>query len=130
MTTETIEKLIEDLSYSFSTPEAQDFMELVKEGRYIKAVNFLVRENGSDKDDAKRIVDHFRKEVEQKFTLVEITLADIDLSDSKQRYIFNYGGSLNPSEIYRYKDEAPTFYHNSQFLPLGLARQIWKVVNN
>ena len=123
----TAKELIDDLSYSLATPEAQDMISLIERNNLRPVYEMLDRY--LKKEEIEIVIKHFRDQVETNIELIEISVSDIPLVDSDQLYIFRVGLQVTSTTgIYDF-DGTFKFCTQNGFKKLDEAQQVWKVVN-
>lgn len=122
-----IKDVLNDISNSFSTPEAQHLHQLVVEQDFEKTAK-LLKKKFPKGTDAEQMIDVLYKNLTQKYKLVEVSLQEIDVKDEEQNYIFLFGGSFTRSNIMEYHSQK-CFFDNCECVSIEKAIQIWKVVN-
>jgi hypothetical protein len=126
MTLRTVEELLDDLSYSLSTPEAQHMISLIEQDRRSR-VHVILRRYLS-KEEIETVIDHYRNIIESDIELVEIKISDIPVVEDDQKYIFRAGLDLTPAASLYLNEGVLQFYSHKGFLPLSKAQQAWKLV--
>jgi hypothetical protein len=125
--TQTVQDILNDLSYSLSSPEAQEIYQSIQNKKYAQAKKLL--KEHIDEQDAIRVVEFYKKQNAQKYEFVEIEIQDIDLTDYKTQYLFKMGEEIAKSNIEPYRsDDNLCYFMNSKFHTLDKAHQVWKIV--
>lgn len=94
----SIEKILENLSYAFASPEASEFTTYIAEKNYRKAKNMLMKK--IDAGEATLVINHLKNEVKKKFKLIEMTYEEFNIQypytgvRSKQQVVVNYRGEM------------------------------------
>lgn len=94
----SIEKILEDLSFAFASPEASEFTTYIAEKNYRKAKNILIKKITTD--EATLVINHFKNEVKKKFKLVEMSYEEFDIKfpytgiNIKNQVVVNYRGEM------------------------------------
>lgn len=117
-------KILEEMSYIFSSPEADDFHRLIL-NKNLAAAKKMIAKHYS-KEEAKVVVDFLNAKYNQKISLVEITYKEMDLKDYEQAYVFKFGPILSKSKLINLSGDL-VFYGNPDFHSIKKANQIWKV---
>lgn len=125
---ERVEKILEDLSYSFSSPEAADFYRLITEGELSKARGMLVKEI-EDEADIQVLMDYFIAERNQKYSLKEFTPKQYKELKAGENIVLNYFGIVVASKIHLYDNDL-CFYYDSRFISISKAQQVWLVIKS
>lgn len=128
-----VETILEKLSYAFASPEAEDFMRCIREKNYRKAKNLLLKK--IEPDHANLVINHFKKEVKNKFKLTEITHEEFikkypfDGKDIKQKIIVNYRGEMISSYIEEsyYNKKTWCIHVQAEEIEIKAVDQIWLV---
>jgi hypothetical protein len=124
----SVQDILEDLSYSFATPEAQELHRLIFDKKFAKAKKMLLEY--ISEVDAKRVIDYFHEKNTRKIQLVEITVKDIVLGNEKQQYLFKIGDQLAQSSVFKLHHDSPDYsiYMSGQMFSLKQVNQVWKIV--
>lgn len=94
----SIEKILEDLSFAFASPESSEFTTYITEKNYRKAKNILIKKITTD--EATLVINHFKNEVKKKFKLVEMSYEEFDIKfpytgiNIKNQVVVNYRGEM------------------------------------
>lgn len=128
-----VDQILEDLSYSWATPEAQHFHSLIKENKKSTAKNMLRKENLSEAQ-IKAVMNYFSKQLQEKKKLIEYFSYEFDNFSVDDDILVSYGGDIFSSKVYR--DDTRVVFHNTScffdknsisWVPLSKAKQIWKI---
>lgn len=126
-----VNQLLEDLSYSWATPEAQDFHYKVRNKNYTSAKKMLAKE-GLSKAQIDVIIKYFKNQFTAKRKLIEYYPSEYENLTEKDELLVSYGGTIiatgvRKEERYtRYKGNC--FYYTGEgYVPLEKAIQVWKV---
>lgn len=127
-----IDDILEELSYSMATPEAQEFHLYIQEKKFSIAKKCLLEH--TDEETASFVVNYFKKLKKENVKLVEIKVNDIPQEESSQQYIFRVGKDMYCSRIYENiraskNQDKYGFYTSGAFLDLSKADQAWRVEN-
>lgn len=107
----SIEKILEDLSFAFASPESSEFTSYIGEKNYRKAKDMLIKK--IDADEATIVINHFKNEVKKKFKLLEMSYEEFNIKfpytgvNSKQQVSVNYRGEIISAYLkkgYEYTD--------------------------
>ena len=128
MESKSVEDILEDLSYSFSTPEAQGLQLLIIEKKFAKATKMLLKYTSAA--DAKRVIDYFHEKNTRKIELVEITIKDIVLGNEKLEYLFKIGTKVAKSSVFKIHHDSLDYniYIGGQMFLLKQVNQVWKIL--
>lgn len=129
----SIEKILEDLSYAFASPEAEEFMRSIREKNYRKAKNMLLKK--IEPAEATIIINHFKKEVKNKFVLTEITHEEFNTKypyntqEIKQKVVVNYRGEILSSYLEEsyYNKNTWCIHVRCEEIEISSVDQIWIV---
>lgn len=123
-----VQEIIEELSYSWSTPEAQHYHELVRNKKYAQAQKMLAKED-LDKESVDLVMNYFKQQMHGKKKLVEYYPSEYENLTEKDNILVSYGGTMTPTQISNMNDSRGTcFYFSGEgFVPVKKAIQIWKV---
>lgn len=122
----TLEELVDDLGYCFSQPEADHFMQLVRNQQRDEALQMLTKESYSD-EEASMVYEHFLKEaIGDDSDLVELPRERwAELRNHKRNFIARVGRSFG--ELYA--SSSGDFYvggrREVKFEQIG---QVWEIV--
>lgn len=126
-----VNQLLEDLSYSWSTPEAQDFHYKVRNKSYTNAKRMLEKE-GLSKEQVDVIIKYFKNQFSAKRKLIEYSPFEFENFTETDNLLVSYGGTIFATGVR--KEEKYTgykgncFYHSGEgYVPLEKAIQVWKV---
>lgn len=131
----SIEEILEDLSYSFASPEAESFMTYIGEKNYIKAEKMLLTKITAI--EATLVINHFKNEVEKKFNLVEMTYEDfkikypynpdMDSHEIVDEIVVNYRGHITSSCLIksRYEPNEWCIFITKNLIKVKDVDQIW-----
>lgn len=117
--------LIDELSYGFSTPEAQEFNEHILNKRFAIAEKMLA--DYMIQSDAALVVEHIHKKNTQKVSLIELDKDVAFLSEDVQ-YLIKIGQTIVYSALFVHSDNVGFYAHN-KFVPIKDLNQIWQVVD-
>lgn len=129
----SIEKILEDLSFAFASPESSEFTAYIGEKNYRKAKNMLIKKIAAD--EATLVINHFKNEVKNKFTLVEMTYEEFNIKypytgvNSKHQVSVNYRGEMISAYLkkgYEYTDGWIIYVGHNE-VALKDVDQIWIV---
>lgn len=128
----TIEDVLEELSYSWSQPEADDFNNKFKNKDYSSAKKMLKNE-GFSEEKIKMVMDYFKEKLDAKKKLVEYFSFEYEHLNEDDNLLIAYGGTIiatqiNKNEKYTYRKESCFYDSRGGFIPLSNATQVWKVV--
>lgn len=126
-----IEEILEDLSYSWSTPEAQDFHHKVRNKKYTSAKKMLEKE-GLSKEQVEVVIKYFKNQFSSKRKLIEYFPSEYENLTTKDELLVSYGGTITATVIskeerYTGFQENCFYYREEGFVPLKNAIQVWKV---
>lgn len=128
---ETVQDIITDLSYSWSTPEAQEFHHKMDEKKYTSAKTMLKKE-GLNKEQVNMVIDYFKKKKTQKKKIIEYYPSEYANLEDGDSILVSYGGSIIASMVR--ENERITdikgncfFDGRSEYIALSDATQVWKV---
>lgn len=127
-----VDEILEDLSYSWSSPEAKDFQEKVKQEKY-KSAEKMLKDEGLNKKEVEAVMNYFKEKYHAKKVLVEILPQDYDTLKDKDNVLVSYGNILFSTTISN--EENYTHYKGNcffdkdayHFVPLKQATQVWKI---
>ena len=119
-----IEQILDDLSYSFSTPEAVELHSYIADKKFNKAKKILL--DHTDIETAQRIIEHIHIKNTKKIIFEEIDMVSLNVNDLEQKYLFSYGGELYSGKLYSGKNGL-WFWANSSMIDLNKVNQIWKI---
>jgi hypothetical protein len=120
-----VKQILEELSYRFSSPEAEMFYKLLLNKEYKKAKKMLL-EHISD-IEAEAIIKYIDDLNTQKINLVEINPKLIEKVEGDKEYIFKFGKEMVKSQIYFINNEF-SFYAVREFVSVDKAMQIWEII--
>jgi hypothetical protein len=120
-----VQDLLEDLGYSFSQMEMNDFSEAVRESNKRKAKRLLIKEGYSD-EQADAMYAHCRKEaLGDDVDLIEIPKSDWTNLTRDEDYVVRIGRSvIGMSVMY----DGTLWVNGSRDITLKQIRQVWKAV--
>lgn len=127
-----IENILEDLSYSWSSPEAQDFQEKIKQGKD-KSAEKMLKESGLSKEEVKAVMAYFKGKYTAKKVLVELLPKEYDSLTERDVVLVSYGSILFSTRISkeeRYTDNKGVCFFDKeayQYVPMSKAAQVWKI---
>lgn len=128
-----VENILEDLSYSWSSPEAQDFQEKIKQGKD-KSAEKMLKLSGLNKEEVKAVMEYYKEKYTAKKVLVEILPNDYDSLNERDIVLVSYGSILFSTLISKEEDythhKGVCFFDKQayQYVPLRKAAQVWKVI--
>lgn len=123
----SVDEILDDLSYSMASPEAQAIFESIQSKNYAYAKKALKKY--LENDEVNLVLNFYKKKHEQKYELVEIEVKDINIKDFKTEYLFKVGEQISKSTLEPYNnDDDIRFYLTPNFYKLKQAQQIWKIV--
>ena len=125
---QTVEEILEELSYSFATPEAQELHRLIFDKKFAKAKKMLLKYISPE--DSKRVIDYFHQKNTKKIELIEINVKDIVLGNEKQQYLFKVGSQLAQSPVFKLHHDSTDYsiFMGGEMFSLKQVTQVWKVI--
>jgi hypothetical protein len=123
---QNVEDILEDLSYSMASPEAEYFHRLMADNKYTEAQS-LLNEHISE-EESSIVINYFKSKNNQTIELKEISLSENFKAEPEQMYLFKLGAGLYQSSIEEWHGTLAFFAQNT-FQPLEKAQQIWKILN-
>jgi len=129
----SIEKILEDLSFAFASPESSEFTSYISKKNYRKAKNMLIKK--IDADEATIVINHLKNEVKKKFKLVEMSYEELKIKypytgvNSKHQVSVNYRGEMISAYLkkgYEYTDGWIIYVGHNE-VALKDVDQIWIV---
>jgi hypothetical protein len=133
MSEQTVEDIIDDLSYSWSSPEATHFHQLIKTKEIKDAQSMLEKEKLSS-NQVKMVMDYFDQQYHQEKQLVEILLPNYDKIDNGTSIVVSYGGAIFQSQVIHNTNltlgrTGQCFYDKyGSYTAIDHAVQIWAIV--
>jgi hypothetical protein len=124
---EEMEEMLEDLSYSMASPPAIEMMQHIRLKEFKEAEKILIDERVSE-NNAKKLVAYLHNKISQRVELVEISLNEIELKKSKDKYLFRIGEKLIKSSLYEREPGKFSIFTEDDVVPIEKAEQVWKVV--
>lgn len=127
-----VEKILDDLSYSWSSPEAEHFQECIKTGQDKKAEKML-KEEGLNKESVQAVMEYFKEKYTAKKVLVEVLPKDYETLKENDIVLVSYGSILFSTRVSheeRYTDHKGLCFFDKEayhYVPLTKATQVWKV---
>lgn len=126
----SVQEILDDLSYSMASPEADAIYYDMKIGDYKEARKMLKKY--LDKDELDLVINFFKNKNNTKYQLVEIKASDITPNDYSANYLFKLGTSLIQSNVYGPGEisstlNEPSFYAEHDWHPIEKAQQIWRI---
>lgn len=122
-----VEQLLDDLSYSWSTPEAEDFHWKIREKKFDSAKRMLEKED-LNKEEVKAIMKYFKNKFSAKKKLTEYFSFEWNDFKEGDEVLVSYGGGLHYSKLYQnLRGEGLVFYTSRESVEIHKAIQIWKV---
>ena len=121
-----VEQLLDDLSYSWSTPEAEDFNYKIKASEFDSAQIMLEKE-GLNKEEIKAIMKYFKDKFCAKRKLTEYLSSEWDNFKEGDEVLISYGGGLHYSILYKNPYGEGLVFYVRESVEIHKAIQIWKV---
>lgn len=125
-------EILEDLSYSWSSPEAKDFQEKVKQEKY-KSAEKMLKNEGLGKKEVEAVMNYFKEKYHAKKVLVEILPQDYETLQNRDNVLVSYGNVLSSTTISNEEDythhKGNCFFDKDayHYVPLKQATQVWKI---
>lgn len=126
-----IETILEELSYAFATPEAEEFISYINEKNYRKAKTMLLKK--IEASDAALIIKHFKDKVKNKFKLVETTYDDFEKKYpyngviSSVQVVVNYRSQMCSGYLSIAYGKEWSIYIENNFVRVKDVDQLWLV---
>jgi len=129
--TDTAEDILEDLSYAWSSAEAETFHTYLRVKDYESAKQMLTDEALSLEEVA-LVMDYFKEKFSEKKVITELKPSEFDGISEDERILVSYGGSIFTTcvrdEKTHKKSAENSFYdNNGKSVKLSEATQIWKI---
>jgi hypothetical protein len=116
-----VNEILEDLSYSWSSMEAQDFNRFLLIGKTVQAKKMLLEEIGEK--EANAVMKYFKEKHDAPMDLEAINAKDI-VFNQEQQYLFKLGSMIYTSTV-RMEHGKMLFFARDDYYPIDNATQIW-----
>lgn len=137
----TAEDIIDELSYAWSSPEAEHFHHLLEEENISEAKKMLLEYY--EEDEAQIVLDHFKKKMNRKFEIVPTSIEEIEREFPPVEYadketpnlLCNIKGNIVKTYLYNNGYKKPNdfwsvFYESQGFIKFDKTNvfQVWKII--
>lgn len=122
----TVEDLVNDLTLTFNSCEAQDLYQLIVDKKRSKA--FEILRTSYSEEDSNAIIDYYYAKHDKKISFKEVSVEDIEKIAEQKKYLFKIGNSLIQSKLYFERNEWTLFMDREGWVPITKASQIWEIV--
>jgi len=73
------------------------------------------------------VINHFHTQNTKRVVFEEVKIEDIDITDARQDYIFNYGGVIHQGRLYSRNVKEVGFFTRTELVLLKQINQVWKI---
>lgn len=137
----TVEDMINELGYAWSSPEAEHFHSLLQDKNTTEAKEMLLEYY--EEEEAQMILDYFQKKMDRKFNIIQTSIEEIEkefppvvcAGQETPELLCNIKGTLVKTYLYNNGYDKPNDFWSVFYEPKGFIRfdksnvfQVWKVV--